>query len=501
VTLDSAEIPTQDERFGDSSRKFREPVAERHVIDFHCFWSDIMADTIAYFAKVAKEKTCGSKIVGAFYGYTFEFAELAEDAGHLALGRLLRSAHIDFIMAPSSYYNRSLPGEPYFRAPVRSLQHHGKLFWNDFDQVSYKYFEKLRANPALKQWEFQMGLTKTAKEFVWMNRREVGMALAQNVQLAHFDIHGGYYEDPVILDGVKQLVAIRQQALKHPDRHGVAQILVIVDEASQHYLSFRNPITKTLLSAQLANLDFVAPYDAILLSDLAGIDVSQYKLVLVLNAVKLDSSQRQIVRRKLAGEKRTVVWLHAPGYFDEAACDVANMREVTGIDTIIDGVRSDVGLARIIASELAVATELKVLPGLQFRVVDPSATPLALTIEGAELAVVARKTHSNWTSIYSAAAPLPPAVLRPLAKNAGVHLYTESPDYLVFASNRYLTIGAPDEGGMCQVTLPSPRTVVDTAQGDVVCRDAAEFQLTMRPKEVRLFELTGCGGEVNRPSR
>ena len=32
-------------------------------------------------------------------------------------------------MAPSSYYNRNLPGTPYFRAPVASLNLHGKVFW------------------------------------------------------------------------------------------------------------------------------------------------------------------------------------------------------------------------------------------------------------------------------------------------------------------------------------------------------------------------------------
>jgi hypothetical protein len=192
VTLQIAPIPSQAERYGDPTKTFRDPARERPVIDFQTFWSDIMADTIACFARTAKAQTRGKKIVGAFYGYSFEFTDLAEDAGHLALGRLLRSKDLDFVMAPSSYFNRNLPGTPYFRAPVASLNLHGKVFWNDFDQVSYKYFDKLRENPALKQWEYQMGLTRTAEEFVWMNRREVGMELAQGVQLAHFDIHGRF---------------------------------------------------------------------------------------------------------------------------------------------------------------------------------------------------------------------------------------------------------------------------------------------------------------------
>ena len=166
-------------RVGNRQRTFRDVHTERHVIDFHTFWSDVMADTIDLFARTVKEATRGTKIVGAFYAYTFEFAELGEDAGHLAVGRLLRSPHIDFLMAPSSYFDRNLPGKPYFRAPVQSLVLHGKMCWNDFDQVSFKYYDKLKANPNLKTWEYQMGLTRTPEEFVWMNRREIGMALGE----------------------------------------------------------------------------------------------------------------------------------------------------------------------------------------------------------------------------------------------------------------------------------------------------------------------------------
>ncbi|MBM3501370.1 MAG: hypothetical protein FJX74_22175, partial [Armatimonadetes bacterium] len=157
-------LPTREQRHGDRSRPFRDPVAEAAAIAFHRVWSDLMADTIEHFARTVKERTSGRKLVGAFYAYTFEFTDLAEDAGHLACASLERSPYIDFIMAPSSYYDRNLPGKPYFRAPVASLQAHGKVFWNDFDQVSYKYYDKLKADPNLKTWEYQMGLTQTPEE-------------------------------------------------------------------------------------------------------------------------------------------------------------------------------------------------------------------------------------------------------------------------------------------------------------------------------------------------
>jgi hypothetical protein len=489
LTLAAASIPSQAERFGDRSRTFREPRSERPVIDFHRYWSEIMADTIAELAGTVKQKTGHGKLVGAFYGYTFEFAELGEDAGHLALGRLLRSPHVDFIMAPSSYYDRNLPGRPYFRAPVASVSLHGKLFWDDFDQVSYKYYEKLKADPALRQWEYQMGLTKTPEEFVWMNRREAGMALAQGAQLAHFDIHGGYYEDPAIMEGVRQLAGLRRQALGRPRRAAGAQVLAVVDEPSEHYYTFRNPVLTPLLSGQMAQLGFVAPYDALLLEDLPEADTRGYKLVLVLNAARLDGRQRRTLRQKLAGDGRTVVWLHAPGYFDEHGQAVANMAGVTGIQLAADAASPPGEEADLVGAKPGEPAGIPLLAGEQFRVDDPKAQPLAVRRGGRKSVVLARKSLLSWTSVYSAAAPLPAPFLRRLAAEAGVHLYTHSPDYLVFADNNYLCIAAPQAGGTCEVSLPEPRTIRDFPSGAILQRNSARFPLPLRPREVRVLVL------------
>jgi len=480
-------IPSQAERYGDRSKTFRDPVAERPVIDFHRFWSDVMADTIAFFAGVVKQKTNRTKIVGAFYGYTFEFAELGEDAGHLAVGRLLRSPDVDFIMAPSSYFNRNLPGTPYFRAPVASVNLHGKIVWNDFDQVSYKYFEKLRQDPGLKQWEWQMGLTKTAEEFVWMNRREVGMELAQGVQLAHFDIHGGYYEDPEIMEGVRRLIALRNQALAWEDRASRAEILVVVDEDSEHYYSFRDSILTDLLSGQLAAMGFVAPYDTMLLSDLALADTRRYKLAIVLNAAKIDPEDRQSLDRKLGRDGRTVLWLHAPGYLTSQGKRPENMKAVTGIRIVPDPDSPNRGTAKLTDRSLGGPIDVPILAGEQFRVADPDATPLAVRADRPERVVVARKQLPGWGSIYSAAAPLPAVVLRNIAAAAGVHLYTNRPDYLIFANRHCIVLAASESGGPCEVTLPEKATVVDSATETTLSSGASRFTVHLRPKEVRIF--------------
>jgi len=519
VTLDTAPIPTHEERFGDQTQAFRDPVRERNVIDFHTFWSDIMADTIAEFARVVQEETGRRKIVGAFYAYTFEFTDLGEDAGHLAVARLLRSPDIDFIMAPSSYFNRNLPGAPYFRAPVASLTRHGKLFWDDFDQPSYKYYEKLKENPALKQWEYQMGLTKTPEEFVWMCVRETGMALAQGVQVAHFDIHGGYYEDPVIMRGVRRLAQIREEALQLEDRGSSAEILVLADEGSEHLLTFRHPVSIALRSAQIGELPFVAPYDTALLSDLAELDTSRYRLVLMVNAFRLDAQQRRLIRQKLLRGDRTVVWFYAPGYFDEARCDPALMADITGMRIVPDSSPSAAETAHVVeaapqqpapASARSVsvgqaarlpstppgeapgglaALTIPLLRGQRFIVDDPAATPLATVADGSGKVVIAQKQMLGWTSVYTSAAPLPAALLKHLTAEAGVHIYDDDPTDLLFANRHYLPLATDAQGGESRIRLPRQATVTDLMSGEVVCEGSDQFTVAMRPKEARLLGL------------
>ncbi|MCU0960780.1 MAG: beta-galactosidase [Pirellulaceae bacterium] len=496
VALGTADIPGRDERIGDRTRIFRDPLREQHVIDFHTFWSDIMADSIDLMAGTVKDATGGTKVVGAFYAYTFEFADLAEDAGHLALDRLLRSPHVDFLMAPSSYFDRNLPGKPFFRLPITSLALHGKLFWNDFDQVSFKYFEKLKADPALKTWEWQMGLTETPEQFAWMNRREIGMTVAQGVQTAHFDIHGGYYEDPVILDTVREVGQVRTEALGTSDRGSAAEILVLVDERSQHYVRFRNPperpgtFLRNLLSAQVAELGFVAPYDTALLSDLERIDASRYRLVLVLNAFMLDAAQRGLLGERLLKDDRSVIWFYAPGYFSQHEQGLDHVTRLTGIRIVPDAAAHDPGVAIAWQGPWeGISHPLQPLPADPLVVSDDRATVLAALAQAPHKGIVARRTMEGWTSIYSATAPLPAALLKRVARDAGVHIYDDDPSHLLFANRHFLTVAAPNVEGSATIRLPAACRVVDLATRESVGENIREFTTPLRAKEVRWFRL------------
>lgn len=485
ATRSSAAIPTKSERYGTPGSAFRNPRTEQAVIDFHRFWSDIMADTIAYFSRVIKDKTGRTKTVGAFYAYSFEFADLVEDAGHLALGKLLQCPDLDFIMAPGSYQRRALKGgQGLFRAPVLSINQHGKLLWNDFDPASYKFYQK--DQQALAPWKEQLAVTDTPEEFTYMIRRDLGNALANGVNIACFDLHGGYYDDPVILASVKKSRETRMEALTR-DRRSDAEILVVFDEDSQHFMGFRNTIARHLLIEQIAELPFVGPFDAVLLSDLASTDTTRYKLALVVNVFRLDAAQRGVIDTKLKHGGKSVVWLYAPGYFrgDSGPADLSGITDAVGMD-LASRPKPTPGSSAVFGEGLP---PMYLLDGEQFVVTDPDVEALARRSEEAKETVVARKRLPDWTSIYSASAPLSKQFLRRLAADAGVHSFHDREDDVVYANASYLTLVASPEAGPRTIHLKRKATVTDATTGEKLCEQADAFMAAFKSSEARIFRL------------
>jgi hypothetical protein len=72
---------------------------------------------------------------------------------------------------------------------------------------------------------------------------------------------------------------------------------------------------------------------------------------------------------------------------------------------------------------------------------------------------MAIKEFSEWKSIYSVTSYFPAAVLRELARYAGVHIYCETDDTL-YANDSYVCMHA-NEAGSLTVSWPNPVDLYD----------------------------------------
>jgi hypothetical protein len=73
VDFDTVHVPTRQERLDIGDGVFRR-MDQRNVVVFYLFWNELIPETIQYFAQAAKEADEGRHVVGAFYGYLYEFA-------------------------------------------------------------------------------------------------------------------------------------------------------------------------------------------------------------------------------------------------------------------------------------------------------------------------------------------------------------------------------------------------------------------------------------------
>ena len=109
-----------------------------NLLAYRKFHAETIADTILYFAKIAKEATGRKKLVGVYFGYLFELmSERLWNAGHLAYEKIYTSPDIDMISSPSSYYFITFDGASQFMVTYDTLNKHNKLYYLEFDHITH----------------------------------------------------------------------------------------------------------------------------------------------------------------------------------------------------------------------------------------------------------------------------------------------------------------------------------------------------------------------------
>jgi len=465
VEFDTAHVPARKERRDAGDGVFRR-LEQRNVVDFYLFWNELIPETIDCFARVTKEADGGRHVVGAFYGYLYEFAGDPE-FGHNAMARFLASDQLDFMAVTASYFTRaSGDGGDYARSPAASVRLHGKLWYHDNDVVSFLARKRLEAmgwrdddpdwTRSLRVQLRSLGYTETAEKSRWMYRRGLGLALCQGMFQAWFDLHGGYFDAPELMAEVKALNRLAEEAASW-DRSSIAEILVIADEASCAWCRPRSPLLRELLLApQNQLLRIGAPADHILLDDLDRVDTGQYRLVIFLNCLQVTTAQRRTIAGKLKRDGKHLLWCNAAGWFSEKDASTDLCRDLTGFALV----RTTGGDASF---RLGEETVLK-----QF---SPSG--------------VGVREESGWRSLWSSTADMPAAGYRELARAAGVHLFNARDDVL-YACRSLICLHAQDDGER-QLRFPVEVQLRDVLTGEQLGVGIRQWTQPFRAGETRLF--------------
>ena len=484
ATLSAALIPDKQSRLKSDVGSFLDPAKSQHVIDYNLYHSWMTADTIKYFARVIKDATDRTKLFGIYYGYTLEICWLGigmPTSGHLALRDIITCPDIDFLSSPTSYSAR-MPGVGYsvFMSLTESVTLHNKIWWDQNDIRTA--LVKIPTGYA--------GRTNTIEDSIEAQWREIGNVLTHGAPMWWFDMGGGWYDDPKLLHEIQRMCKAIDASINR-DRASVAEIAFVVDETSPSYWAYDDRYHAYALSIQRHTLGKIgAPVDYILLSDIGDPRLRDYKLYLFPNAFVVDDGTRNAIRTKLAKNHATAIWVYAPGVIGNGI-DPAAAKLLTGFTLQLDASAEanpfHVQLCPDLAEKLhftEYGTQDKIAPRIW--VDDPEAQPLG-TLEGTDLTALAVKNEADFRSVYSAAPLLPAALLRHFAREAGVHIYSESEDAF-YANRHYICLNAQGDGERT-VVLPNPSRVVDVRSGVIIAERADRIVLNLKDKETRLLVI------------
>lgn len=519
ITFATAEAPDEVARYTPSKGIFFDPAVSAQVPDFLQFFNDAVGDVLLENAAWIKEITQRRKIVGSFYGALWlNFPNLSSNhAGQLALTGVLNSKDIDFVCSPYTYDNKQLGGPHNAQSLPEAARLHGKLYFSETDTMLHVLKRQWRWGDSLhnpENWPQSKALML----------RDFGYVFTKGIGMWWTDLFGRNFDDPQITALMRQLKEIDDAHLA-TDKRSTAEVAVILDEASFTYCGDGEPMFNALLTAQKQwELGFMgAPWEPHLLSDIDDPHLKDFKVYIFLNTIKVSAQQRAAIHARLRRNGATALWVYATGYIDRA-CDVGNISALTGIklaedmsfgELHVDITRRDHLITRGLPPGLAYGTDERVddiiryydhrvylkdprdpglerdLPGFRisprFYADDPDATVLGMVRAGIDKPGLVVKEQDGWTSIYSAAPIVPSALLRGIARQAGVHIYSDADD-VVCANRHFLSLYAP-RGGVRSVHLPQRATVIDALTGAVVAESVSRFRLELPEHTTVLYRL------------
>ena len=479
VTFDTATIPTKAVRQRAELGSLRDPAKEQPAIDFYQYNSALVADTICFYAKAVKDLTRHEKTVGIFYGYLLQLCgeQRQQNAGHLALGKVLASPDVDFLCSPTSYAFRQLGGEgtSHFMSLLASVKLHGKLWFDEND------IRTSLSGGRVGEW----GRPADIEGDLIQQDKELANCLVNGAAQWWFDVGGNRYNDAKLMGRIRELVERASDTITL-DRTPTDEMAMIVDETSLTYLRVGDPLGRWLLLGQLPQLHRIgAPVGHYLVTDLPK--VADRKVFFIMTSFAPAEADRKAIDA-LKRDGHVLVFCWASGLYRNGQIDESAMADVTGIHLKMT---KDPGALQVTLNGQHQMTEglQGVSYGVQQKVQpviyadDPQAVLLGTLPDGKPGLVV--KEHTDWTAVYSAAPLLPAALMRQIARRAGVHLYIDTDD-VVWATRDLVGVSVK-EPGTRTVRLPRKANIRDLYSGKPIGKAIDHFQAEFPDRATRVF--------------
>ncbi len=479
ATFETAQVPAAEQMRKSDLGLFRDPVAERPVIDYYRYKQIAMEAPLEMMAHVIKEETHGKKLTCFFYGYIFDMHGIPmgpQNSGHLAMKRMLECPDVDILCSPISYLDREQGGAGMFMSAVDSVRSHGKLWLNEDDT-------RTQLTPPTSGF----GRVDSLEGTRWVHQRNFSQIFPRRLATWYMDLGGnGWLNGKELWDNIGGLQRFYQEHMTEP-ACWKPDVALIVDEDSPAYAACNIQLACPLVYEMRGQyFRMGAPFNIYLLSDLVAGKVPPAKVYFFANCYRLDARQREAVLQATRGT--TAVWFYGGGFIGDTASD-ANMTQVSGLKlrrgTPAPGKVVPEKAVQGLSAGLTEPFRCETLLDPVWEVDEPGAEVIARNPSGG-IAAAAKQTPDG-LRIYIGAIHVPARLLRNILRASGVHVYCDSDDE-VLTDGRFLSLTATSAGHK-QLSLPRTCTVVEALSGQVVAENATQFPLDMALGETRMYLL------------
>ena len=529
AALAAAEIPVEPEGV-ESPDIFHALDTEQHVVDYHRFAADSVADAIGALAAYIRGTAGAVPEIWANYGHTFEKARSSD--GHLALIALLDS-DVDGFVSPVSMLNRGIGATGGYMGPVDSAKAHGKT-WIIVDDTR----TGIAWNKETGQIEQIRGLR--AEDVHDVQRRNFALAAMHGLTLVWSDPGGeGFFHDDEQWKVFGQLFDVYQKNILAGSAAEVAEapapageeeaatvegapeasvpvepvdgevvplpvpggevvhptIVALIDEESQFLTRDTTGFDATVMANRDAILQSGASAEFYLLDDLLDERISPAPVYVFLNAYHLSAAEVKKLHQRFAAERATAIWIYAPGYLD-VTMNRTNVRDAVGMEVKVfaepapTGSKYALGGGHWIDAQQPIG-EARLMKPL-FYIDDPEADVLANFQKDDKPSVAVRTMEAGWTSVFIAEPAVSPGLLRELLRILEQPLFFRPGKQRFFDTaviNDGLVAIHAEQSGERIVNLGRFYDIQDLFNAEIGWPQRESFVLEMSKGETRLLQL------------
>lgn len=447
---------------------------EKNIKEYVQFHNELIADTILYFAAEAQKVLQHKKLLGMYYGYLFELAnERVWNAGSLAYRKVYECPDIDMISSPSSYAFRKHIDSSAFMVTYDTLDMRDKLYYLEFDHITHlspTHVENILIPGGDSKFENE-------QQTMDVMRRDFALTTSKGAALWWFDMFEGWFYSDGMMGEVKKMIEIGEK-LQNVKCESVSEIAVFAGGEALYGVNKCSKINNKLLCSQRGGLSYMgAPYDVFDTADITKISLDKYKLLVFLDALEISDEVKDFINNVVKKSGKTVLWSYAPAFANDGD-GYKNMSDITGIEIVkYDG-------------ESTKAVYGNNVYGFDVRYDDMFTSndgEVLAFYENSEVPALVRKNCGGFVSVYSAVGNIPADVLRDVAREAGVFIYSDTSD-IAYVNSGIVSVCSHTDGEV-KINMPFDCTIEEQFDGGEIKVSEGKFTLNMRRGEVKMFKI------------